>query len=108
MRLLWAIVLYGVFASPNFAQDTYRQNKVQTYFNILKDIPVDLVSDDSAIEEELARLDLYKQYSPKNYIIEKNLVFYNNRRTMGELDLVVREKNTGRVVLVAEVKRRNK
>src|SRR5687768_17012689 len=97
-------LMLGVYANA-FGRDGIQSTRVTAYFNVLKNLPVDLTSQDSAIEEEIARLNLYHQYDPELYHIEKNLVYFSNRRLLGELDIVVRERSTGRVVLVGEVKR---
>lgn len=105
MRLIVALALFVCWAPSGFALNASDPSgRVEQYFSILKDIPVDL-SADSAIEEELARLDLYKFYRPHLFIIDKNVQIEGEERTLGELDIVIRDRATGRVVLVAEVKR---
>lgn len=76
---------------------------LQDYIAQLKDIPANYQVD-GAICEQIARLELYEDYSPEAYEIEVNIVYGMGHLHEGELDVVVFEKYTGRAVLVGEVK----
>lgn len=57
--------------------------------------------------EQLAEMKVRKEFPASRYNIFRNII-YSQERTLGELDLVVTEKESDIVVLVAEVKCRKK
>ncbi|MGE3262008.1 MAG: hypothetical protein AB7K68_09535 [Bacteriovoracia bacterium] len=54
--------------------------------------------------EQVARLELMKDYPENRYAITNGIAYGRNRATEGELDVVVFEKPTMKAVLVGEVK----
>jgi hypothetical protein len=54
--------------------------------------------------EQVARLELQKQYPPQNFEIINGIEYGDNDGVIGELDVVVFEKATKKAVLVGEVK----
>lgn len=54
--------------------------------------------------EELARLRLEEQFSPKNYYVVTGIQYRNSTRTIGELDVVVFRNSDHEAVMVGEVK----
>lgn len=58
--------------------------------------------------EEAARIQLSEQYPISDFSIIVGLVYHNNQRIIGELDIVVISKDNYRAVLIGEVKCRKK
>ena len=56
-----------------------------------------------AVCEQVAALQLKEEYG-KNYDVTVGIRYFNNQRTIGELDVVVMRRNDGEAVLVGEVK----
>lgn len=57
--------------------------------------------------ELLAEWKIKKEYPSNKYEIQRNIVYYQNGRLIGELDAVVFEKESEQAVLVVEVKCRH-
>lgn len=72
-------------------------------FAELKDIPRDY-SDAGSICEEVGRLQLFDEYPAPQHEIIVGIEYGDGARTIGELDLVVVDNNTQKVVAVGEVK----
>lgn len=72
-------------------------------FEELKDIPRDY-TDAGSICEEVGRLQMQDEYPAPQYDIIVGIEYGDGSRTIGELDLVVYDKNTHKVVSVGEVK----
>lgn len=75
----------------------------QTLFNKLKNSGINYQVD-GVICEQVAKIELNDEYPSDRYNIENGIVYGDQNRTIGELDVVVLEKMTGEAVLVAEVK----
>lgn len=88
--ILSLLVSLNIFAA-NWAED----------FEALKGIPRSY-QDSGAICEEIARLDVQKKYPAPQYKVEVGIAYGDNQRTIGELDVVVFDRN--QVILVGEVK----
>ena len=79
------------------------------YFEQLKDLPIDDVSDVGKVCERVAELQLEREFPLGSYLIIPNVVYEKeenkeNRVRLGELDIVVVSKADSKVVLIAEVK----
>lgn len=72
-------------------------------FEALKDIPRSY-EDSGAICEEVARLDMIKEYPAPQYDVVVGIAYGDVTRTIGELDVVVVDNNIQKVIKVAEVK----
>ncbi|MFK7823834.1 MAG: hypothetical protein AB8G05_06750 [Oligoflexales bacterium] len=79
------------------------------YFQQLKNLPFEDVSDVGKVCERVAELQLEKEFPLRSYLIVPNVVYEKeaekeNRIRLGELDIVVVSKADSKVVLIAEVK----
>jgi hypothetical protein len=54
--------------------------------------------------EQVAKIELYKTYSPEDFEVITGIEYGDRTRTIGELDVVVFQKSTKEAVLVGEVK----
>lgn len=72
-------------------------------FAILKDIPRDY-QDAGSICEEIARIDMMREYPAPQYEVEVGIAYADEERTVGELDIIIFDNNTHKVYKVAEVK----
>lgn len=72
-------------------------------FAALKNVPRSY-EDAGAICEEVARLDFKKEYPTPQYTVEVGIAYGDGMRTIGELDVVVFDNNTHKVIRIAEVK----
>lgn len=61
-------------------------------------------TDSGAICEELARLQLEREYNNSRYQIEVGISYGNLQKTIGELDVVVFDRLKKNVIQIAEVK----
>ncbi len=72
-------------------------------FAALKNIPRSY-EDSGAICEEIARLDIQKQFPAPQYVVEVGIAYGDGSRTVGELDIIIFDLNLQRVVRIGEVK----
>ncbi|QLY26238.1 hypothetical protein [Bdellovibrio sp. KM01] len=72
-------------------------------FEALKSVPRSY-EDSGAICEEVARLDVRKQFPAPQYHVEVGIAYGDGHRTIGELDIIVFDLNMQRVVRIGEVK----
>jgi hypothetical protein len=72
-------------------------------FAILKDIPRDY-NDAGSICEEVARVDMMREYPAPQYSVEVGIAYADEERTVGELDIIIFDNNTNKVYKIAEVK----
>jgi hypothetical protein len=72
-------------------------------FEALKSIPRSY-QDSGAICEEVARLDVQKQFPAPQYEVIVGIAYGDGTRTIGELDVVVFDHNSNHVVRIGEVK----
>ena len=72
-------------------------------FEILKKRPRDY-EPTGAICEEIARIQFEKKYDSNQYTIEVGIAYDDSVRTIGELDVVVFDKQADEVIHIAEVK----
>ena len=72
-------------------------------FEALKPIPRDY-TDAGSICEEVARLRVADQYPAPQYKVETGIAYANATRTIGELDVIVFDLNTNKVIKLGEVK----
>lgn len=94
LTLLFLISLF--FSSPSFA--TWAQD-----FSELKDIPRSY-EDSGSICEEVARLEMQREFPEPQYTVEVGIAYGDGTRTIGELDIVILDNNLNKVLKVAEVK----
>jgi hypothetical protein len=86
------VVLFSIFAHADLQQDYLE----------LKDHGRSL-QDTGTICEEVAVLEMQRQYGPQ-YTVLSGIEYGDQNRTIGELDLIVFDKNTNQAVLIGEVK----
>lgn len=95
----------GVFAMflshAAFADSSDAQ--VDAYFEQLKNVPVNY-SNFGTICEQVARLEMVKTYDQTEYNVKVGISYGDNRRTIGELDVIVFRNTDNEAVVVAEVK----
>lgn len=72
-------------------------------FEALKDSGVNFQAT-GTICEEVARLKIAQQYQSPQYTVVTGIAYGDNRRTIGELDVIVFENKSKNVVRVGEVK----
>jgi hypothetical protein len=72
-------------------------------FAILKDIPRDY-QDAGSICEEVARVDMMREYPAPQYHVEVGIAYGDEERTIGELDIIIFDNNLNKVYKIAEVK----
>jgi hypothetical protein len=72
-------------------------------FAILKDIPRDY-QDAGSICEEVARVDMMRQYPAPQFNVEVGIAYGDEERTIGELDVIIFDNNTNKVYKIGEVK----
>lgn len=77
--------------------------QVDAYFEMLKDVPVNY-SNFGTICEQVARLEMVKQYNQTEYNVKVGISYSAKNRTIGELDVIVFRNSDNEAVLVAEVK----
>ena len=61
-------------------------------------------TDSGAICEELAKVQFEKEFDKKNYEVVVGIAYGDGQRTIGELDVVIFDKNANSAVKVTEVK----
>lgn len=72
-------------------------------FELLKDIPRSY-EDSGAICEEVARLEIMREYPAPQYDVLVGIAYGDQNRVIGELDIVIFDKNLNKVVSIGEVK----
>lgn len=72
-------------------------------FEELKNIPRSY-EDSGSICEEIARLDVKKDFPAPQYEVINGIAYGDSTRVIGELDVVVLDRNLNKVVKIAEVK----
>nr|BFD67058.1 hypothetical protein HAGR004_20800 [Bdellovibrio sp. HAGR004] len=87
------LLLLASSAFADWAQD----------FEELKNIPRSY-EDSGAICEEVARLDMQKEFPSPQYKVEVGIAYGDGSRTIGELDIVILDLQQNKVIKVAEVK----
>lgn len=86
-----------LFSSFTFAGD------IEPYFQALKDSAANY-EPDGAVCEQVARLVLKEEFAPDLYEIGLGVEYDIGRDTLGELDVLVKEKSSQKIIMVAEVK----
>lgn len=96
MRMFSVFVLALLFVSSAFAD--WAQD-----FSELKEIPRSY-EDAGSICEEVARLEMQREYPAPQYKVEVGIAYGDGTRTIGELDVVIFDTNLNKAIKVAEVK----
>ncbi len=86
-----------LYSSLSFSTD------ITSYLNQLKDVPVNY-GPDGIVCEQVARLELKKQFPEAEYDIAVGVEYFLESRILGEMDLVVVKKATNEVAFIGEVK----
>ncbi|MDG0816024.1 hypothetical protein [Bdellovibrio svalbardensis] len=93
------ILVCSLFFSLNTFAATWAED-----FENLKSVPRSY-EDSGAICEEIARLDVQKSYPAPQYEVITGISYSDEqRRVIGELDVIVFDKNMNKVIRIAEVK----
>lgn len=96
MRLL-VLIFVSVFSLSTFAAD------IEPYFQALKNSAVNY-EPDGAICEQVAILQYSQSYPVSDFILAGGIEYSTGELTLGELDVVIIDRHTNKVVLVSEVK----
>lgn len=88
----WALVV-SFSATAGWSED----------FAILKKVPRDY-NDAGSLCEEVARLDMQRLYPAPQFEVEVGIAYEDEERVLGELDVIIFDKNMNNVYKVAEVK----
>lgn len=97
MRNLAALFFVILFSSVSFAG-----GDIEPYFEALRNSGANF-EPDGTVCEEIARLEVTKEFGDA-YEVTTGVEYSLGKDTLGELDVVVFERSTHKVVLVAEVK----
>lgn len=92
--VMFFVVLYSVVGQAG---------DIETAFNALKQSAVNY-EPDGAVCEQVARLKLEEEFSPDKYFITGGIEYDTGAHTLGELDVVIVDRSSNKVVMVAEVK----
>ncbi len=105
MKILIKITLLSVFSLLNIAQakTTTSNPRLDEYFELLSYEKVDF-DPAGTVCERVAVREVESIYPSANYDIINSIRYDEKKTTIGELDVVVFDKNTGKVEAVAEVK----
>ncbi|WII71184.1 hypothetical protein QJS83_12005 [Bdellovibrio sp. 22V] len=93
LGFFFAVILSSTTVFADWAQD----------FAELKNIPRSY-EDSGSICEEIARLDLQKEFPAPQYEVIVGIAYGDATRVIGELDVVIFDKNIQKVIKIAEVK----
>lgn len=85
------------FSSSAFA------TRVDYYFEKLKEVPADYQTFGTTCEY-VAQEMLWEQFDKKSYEIKVGIVYRNDQRIIGELDIVIFDRETQEAILIGEVK----
>lgn len=91
------IIASVLFSISSFAAD------IEPYFEALKQTGVNY-EPDGAICEQVAKLRYRDEYPDAQFLITTGVEYSTGDRTLGELDIVVIDRATQKVILVSEVK----
>ncbi|KYG60385.1 hypothetical protein AZI85_13005 [Bdellovibrio bacteriovorus] len=91
------IIASVLFSISSFAAD------IEPYFESLKQTGVNY-EPDGAICEQVAKLRYRGEYPDAQFLITTGVEYSTGDRTLGELDIVVIDRGTQKVILVSEVK----
>lgn len=94
-----SLLLFLVFSFSASVKAT----TVEEYFTILSKTKADY-DPTGAVCEKVAMIEIEPNYPKSQFEIINSLEYGDNKKTIGELDLVVISKDTGMVEAVAEVK----
>ncbi|WP_374079629.1 hypothetical protein [Bdellovibrio bacteriovorus] len=97
MRILSLSFVLIFFSVISFAAD------IEPVFEALKQSAVNY-EPDGAICEQVARLGFLETYPEKDFLVTTGIEYSTGDLTLGELDVLVINRATQKVVLVAEVK----
>lgn len=99
----WVVLqtLVVLWSMPSEARDA--RDWRLPYIERLREVHANY-EDAGKICEEVARLELISQFKPRLYDIRMNISYGDRSHTVGELDVVIFDRRTGRAVVVAEVK----
>lgn len=92
------VLISSLFFALNSFAATWAED-----FESLKSIPRSY-EDSGAICEEIARLDVQKIYLAPQFEVLTGISYGDTQRVIGELDIIVFDKNINKVVHIAEVK----
>ena len=95
--------LFSILAFPLLAKDNSDQKKIDEYFEVLSFDKVDFTPE-GAVCERVALREVDSLYPRENYDVVNSISYNDKGTTIGELDLVVFDKNTKKVEAIAEVK----
>lgn len=92
-----------ISAAILFVSLTSAAADIEPYFEALKQSRVNF-EPDGAICEMVGLLQYAQTYPPSDYVLASGIEYSTGELTLGELDIVVIDRRTAKVVLVSEVK----
>lgn len=98
-RFVTLVVALASFTG--YAESKY--STIDEYFHALKTVPINL-SSHGPICEQMARLQMEQIYNNSEYELKVGIVYLNDTRVVGELDLVIFRKSDDEAIAIAEVK----
>ena len=105
MKILILTILVSLkfFITPTYAKESLPNPRIDEYFEVLSHEKVDF-EPTGMVCERVAVREIESLYPSVNYNIVNSISYDQNKTTIGELDVVIFDKNTGKVEAVAEVK----
>lgn len=100
--LLYALAAFAMSFSA-FSKSAEQSERINNYFEILSYEKTDF-EPVGAVCERVAVRELDPSYPDANYTIVNGIQYDEHKTTVGELDVVIFDKFTGKVEAVAEVK----
>lgn len=98
------LILLFIISTNSFAGfNAYSEKRIQDYFDILSYEKTNF-EPDGAVCERVAEREFEKYYPKENYTIINSIHYNDKKTTIGELDLVIFDKQTDLVKAIAEVK----
>lgn len=102
-NLGFVVLILGIAFSAQAAQESSLSPKLQPLFEVLKKIPANYKTEGTACEQA-ARIEAYQTYPADRFAITTGVEYDIGDGTLGELDLLVIDKASDKVVVVGEVK----
>ena len=102
--LIWTLFFSLQFITTSaYAKESLPNPRLDEYFEELSHEKVDF-EPSGMVCERVAVREIESLYPSENYNIINGISYDQNKTTIGELDVVILDKNTGKVEAVAEVK----
>lgn len=102
-KFCYSVVLQGILVQAFFGISFSSAIEVGKAFEELRDSGenYEIIG---TVCEQVARLEMQRRYAQREYQVTTGIRYFDQTRTIGELDLVVIDRFTNRAVLIGEVK----